>query len=73
LGRPPGTGAPPPAAPGDQSWRNIRRETARLKQVTLTGQAGTITQTTPLRPEQKAIYQALSITPPPRITAFDPA
>lgn len=55
-----------------QSWRNIRRETARLKQVTLTGQAGTITQTTPLRPEQKTIYQALSITPPPRITAFDP-
>jgi hypothetical protein len=31
----------------DQSWRNIRRETA------------------PLRPEQKAIYQVLSITPPP--------
>ena len=51
----------------DQSWRNIRRETARLKQVTLTGQAGTITQTTPLRPEQKTIYQALSITPPPRV------
>ncbi len=57
----------------DQSWRNIRRETARLKQVTLTGQIGTITQTTPLRPEQKTIYQALSITPPPRVTAFDPA
>jgi Transposase DDE domain len=57
----------------DQTWRNIRRETARLKQVTLTGPAGTITQTTPLRPGQKAIYQALSITPPPRVTAFDPA
>lgn len=57
----------------DQSLRNIRRETARLKQVTLTGQAGTITQTTPLRPDQKAIYQALSITPPPRVTAFHPA
>jgi transposase len=56
----------------DQSWRHIRRETARLKQVTLTGQAGTITQTTPLRPEQKTIYQALSITPPPRVTAFNP-
>ena len=41
--------------------------------VTLTGQAGAITQTTPLRSEQKAIYQALSITPPPRITTFDPA
>jgi transposase len=55
------------------SWRHIRRETARLKQVTLTGQVGTITQTTPLRPEQKAIYQALSITPPPRVTVFNPA
>jgi transposase len=55
-----------------QSWRNIRRETLRLKQVTLAGQAGTITQTTPLRPGQQAIYQALSITPPPRISAFDP-
>jgi transposase len=55
-----------------QSWRNIRRETARLKQVTLAGKAGTITQTTPLRPSHKAIYQALSITPPPRMTAFDP-
>jgi transposase len=55
-----------------QSWRNIRRETARLKQVTLAGEAGTITQTTPLRTSQQAIYQALSLTPPPRISAFDP-
>ncbi|MFG2250988.1 IS1634 family transposase [Spirillospora sp. NPDC048823] len=55
-----------------QSWRDIRRETARLKQVTLVGAAGTITQTTPLRPGHKAIYQALSIQPPPRVTAFDP-
>ncbi|MEU7894256.1 IS1634 family transposase [Nonomuraea sp. NPDC049152] len=54
-----------------QTWRHIRRETARLKQVTLAGKAGTITQTTPLRPDSKAIYQALSITPPPRLTAFD--
>jgi transposase len=55
-----------------QSWRQIRRETGRLKQVTLAGPAGTITQTTPLRPNQKAIYQALSISPPPRVSAFDP-
>ncbi len=56
-----------------QSRRHIRRETTRLKQVTLAGEAGTITQTTPLRPGHKAIYQVLSITPPPRVTAFDPA
>jgi transposase len=56
-----------------QTWRTIRRETGRLKQVTLAGDAGTITQTTPLRPAQQAIYQALSIKPPPRVSAFDPS
>src|SRR5215203_6491477 len=55
-----------------QSWRRINRETSRLQQVTLTGEAGTIVQTTPLRPTQRAIYQALSIDPPPRISTFDP-
>jgi hypothetical protein len=54
-----------------QTWRQINRETSRLKQVTLAGPAGTIIQTTPLRPEQKTIYQALSITPPPRMSAFE--
>jgi transposase len=55
-----------------QSWRRINRETSRLQQVTLTGEAGTIVQTTPLRPAHKAIYQALSIDPPPRVSTFDP-
>src|SRR6266508_1327875 len=55
-----------------QGWRRINRETGRLQQVTLTGEAGTIVQTTPLRPTHKAIYQALSIEPPPRVSAFDP-
>jgi hypothetical protein len=40
--------------------------------VTLAGPAGTVTQTTPINSEQKAIYQALSLQPPARITAFDP-
>jgi Transposase DDE domain len=56
-----------------QSWRQISRETGHLQQVTLAGEAGTIVQTTPLRPTQRAIYQALSIDPPPRISVFDPA
>jgi transposase len=56
----------------EQSWRRISRETSRLQQVTLAGEAGTIVQTTPLRPTQRAIYQALSIDPPPRVSAFDP-
>ena len=57
----------------EQTWRRINRETSRLQQVTLAGEAGTIVQTTPLRPTHKAIYQALSIDPPPRVSAFDPA
>jgi transposase len=54
------------------SWRNINRQLGRISQVTLAGPAGTVVQTTPLTPEQKAIYQALSIQPPARVTAFDP-
>jgi len=57
----------------EQTWRRISRETSRLQQVTLAGEAGTIVQTTPLRPTQRAIYQALSIDLPPRVSAFDPA
>jgi transposase len=56
-----------------QTWRRIERETSRLAQVTLAGEAGMVCQTTPLRPAQKAIYQALSIEPPPRVSAFEPA
>jgi hypothetical protein len=55
-----------------QTWRNINRQLGRISQVTLAGPAGTVVQTTPLNPEHKAIYQALSIRPPARITAFDP-
>jgi transposase len=54
------------------SWRNINRQLGRITQVTLAGPVGTVIQTTPLSPEQKAIYQALSIQPPARVTAFDP-
>jgi transposase len=55
-----------------QTWRNINRQLGRIVQVTLAGPAGTVAQTTPLGAEQKAIYQALSVQPPARITAFDP-
>jgi hypothetical protein len=40
--------------------------------VTLAGPAGTVTQTTPLKPEHKAIYQPLHVDLPARVTAFDP-
>jgi hypothetical protein len=56
-----------------QTWRNINRQLGRISQVTLAGPAGTVVQTTPLGAEQKAIYQALSVQPPARVTTFDPA
>jgi transposase len=56
----------------EQTWRQISRQLGRISQVTLAGPAGTVVQTTPLRPEHKAIYQALSVQPPPRVTTFDP-
>jgi hypothetical protein len=55
-----------------QTWRTIRRQTGRITQVTLTGPAGTVAQTTALTPAQKAIYQDVCVPLPPRVTAFDP-
>ncbi|MEV0615107.1 IS1634 family transposase [Nonomuraea sp. NPDC050404] len=57
----------------EQRWPRINRELSRLSQVTLAGPAGTVVHTTPLRPAQRAIYQALSITPPARVSVFEPA
>ncbi|MEV6930836.1 IS1634 family transposase [Dactylosporangium sp. NPDC051485] len=54
------------------TWRTINRQLGRITQVTLAGPAGTVTQTTPLTAEQKAIYQAISVQPPARVTAFEP-
>ncbi|MEV4515540.1 hypothetical protein AB0K00_42105 [Dactylosporangium sp. NPDC049525] len=56
-----------------QTWRTINRRLGRVAQVTLAGPAGTVTQTTPLGPEQAAIYQALAIRPPARVTGSAPA
>ena len=55
-----------------ETWRNINRQLGRITQVTLAGPAGTVTQTTPPNPDQKAIYQALSTQPPARVTTFNP-
>ncbi|WP_327003154.1 hypothetical protein OHA72_50075 [Dactylosporangium sp. NBC_01737] len=52
-----------------QTWRTINRRLGRVAQVTLAGPSGPVTQTTPLGPEQAAIYRALSIQPPARVTA----
>jgi len=56
-----------------QTWRRINLELGRLHQVTLAGPAGTVQQTTTITDPQAAIYNATSVTPPPRITALTPA
>jgi hypothetical protein len=56
-----------------QSWRRIATELQRLHLVTLQGTAGAIQQTTQPTDTQRAILDALEITPPPRITALEPA
>jgi len=55
------------------TWRRIALELERLHQVTLTGPAGTVQQTTTLTSAQAAIYTATAIKPPPRVTALQPA
>jgi transposase len=57
----------------EQTWRRTNLELGRLHQVTLTGAAGTVQQTTTITDPQAAIYNATSIAPPPRITALTPA
>ena len=57
----------------EQTWRQINLELGRLHQVTLAGPAGTVQQTTTITDPQAAIYNATSVTPPPRITALTPA
>ncbi|MER5915767.1 hypothetical protein ABT124_36450 [Streptomyces sp. NPDC001982] len=43
-----------------------------MHEVTLAGDAGQITQTTPLTSQQATLYHDCGIKPPPRITAADP-
>ena len=52
------------------SWRTINRQLGRISQVTLAGRHGRTDHSAD--PEQKVIYQALSVQPPARVTAFDP-
>ncbi len=55
------------------TWRRIALELERLHQVTLTGPAGTVQQTTTLTGPQAEIYTATGVKPPPRVTALQPA
>jgi transposase len=55
------------------TWRRIALELGRLHLVTLTGPTGTIAQTTELTDTQRQRYAATGVSPPPRITALQPA
>jgi Transposase DDE domain len=55
------------------TWPQIALQLGRLHQVTLTGPAGTVQQTTTITDLQAAIYNATNVAPPPRITALTPA
>ena len=56
-----------------RTWRRLRTELERIKLVTLTGQVGTVEQTTPLSDSQREILAALDVPPPPPVTSLDPA
>jgi len=55
-----------------QTWRRMRTELERIKLVTLSGQAGTVEQTTPLTEAQSEILVALGVDRPPPVTSLDP-
>ena len=56
-----------------QPWNRIRAELQRQHAVTWTGPAGTFRQTTDLTKPLRDLYTALSIEPPKKILALDPA
>jgi transposase len=55
------------------TWRRIGLEMGRIHTVTLTGTAGTVTQTTPLTEIQQGIVDACGVAPPPRVTHLHPS
>ena len=54
------------------TWRRIAIELGRIHTVTLTGTAGTVTQTTPLTDIQHGIVDACGVAAPPRVTHLHP-
>jgi hypothetical protein len=57
----------------ERPWNRIRAELQRQHAVTWTGPAGTFRQTTDLTKPLRDLYTALSIEPPKKILALDPA
>ena len=54
------------------TWRRTGLELGRIHTVTLTGTAGTVTQTTPLTDIQQGIVDACGVAAPPRVTHLHP-
>jgi len=54
------------------TWRRIALELGRVHAVTLTGTAGSVTQTTPLSETAQGILRACQVTPPPAVTTLNP-
>ena len=52
-----------------RSWQQVSAELGRLHRVTLSGEAGTITQTTEITESQRDLYRACQVKPPPRVHA----
>jgi transposase len=57
----------------NMTWHRIAIELGRIHAVTPTGTAGSAVHTTPLSTTQAGILRDCQVTPPPRITAFEPA
>jgi hypothetical protein len=56
-----------------QTWRHINTQLSRVHQVRLQGPDGQVLQTTPLNETQAALFTAVGIPKPPRVTAIHPA
>jgi hypothetical protein len=56
-----------------QTWQHINTHLSRVHQVQLQGPDGQILQTTPLNESQQALFVAVDVPKPPRVTAVHPA
>ena len=56
-----------------ETWRRINLELGRLHEVTLTGPAGRVAQTTEPTDTQRRLLNAAGVAAPPRITTLEPA
>jgi hypothetical protein len=55
-----------------QTWHHIHTQLSRVHQVRLQGPDGQVLQTTPLNESQQALFAAVAVPKPPRITAIHP-